>query len=252
MELDLSDSVILLTGATGGIGELITQELSERGATVAVHYHGNEKKAQKLAEKAGNGAAPFRADLSKEDDCEALFRSVRRSFGKVDTLINNAGVFIASSIHDPEQWMKDWHRSIAIDLTAPAILCREALRYFEAEGKEGRIINIASRAAWRGDTPEHLDYASSKGGLIAMTKSIARGWGAKGVKAFSVAPGFVRTPMAEEVIREKGEQHLLDELALERLTEPEDIAPTVLYLASGTMDHATGSTIDINGGSYVR
>ncbi len=85
-----------------------------------------------------------------------------------------------------------------------------------------------------------------------MTKSIARGWGKDNIKAFNVAPGFVRTPMADQVIREKGEDFLLQELSLNELTEPQDVAPTVLYLASGTMDHATGSTIDINAGSYVR
>lgn len=247
----MSGMIVLLTGATGGIGEAILHRSAEAGATVAVHYNKGSEKARELADRAGQGASSFQADLSDERETEELFGRVREHYGRVDVLINNAGVFIASGIDDPENWSRDWHRTLAINLTAPGILCREALRHFEERGG-GRIINIASRAAWRGDTPHHLDYASSKGGLIAMTKSIARGWGSAGVKAFSVAPGFVRTPMAEQVIQEKGEKPLLDELALEELTTPDDVAPTILYLASGTMDHATGSTIDINGGSYVR
>ncbi len=251
MQLDLTGRTVLLTGATGGIGEAILEQLVEAGATVAVHYASNEEKARELAHRAGNGSAPFRADLAYEAEAVALLGSTVDHYGRLDVLINNAGVFIASSVDHPQQWMADWHRTLAINLTAPGLLCREAIRHFREQGG-GRIINIASRAAHRGDTGDHLDYASSKGGMIAMTKSIARAWGKDNIKAFSVAPGFVRTPMAEQVIAEKGEKPLLDELALNELTEPGDIAPTVLYLASGTMDHATGSTIDINGGSYVR
>lgn len=251
MEFDLTDKTVLLTGATGGIGEAILRSLARAGATVAVHYSSNEEKALKLANEAGNASATFRADLAHEEEAGGLFPAVLDHYGKVDALINNAGVFIASAVDDPQRWIQDWHRTMAINLTAPAILCRHAIDHF-IEENGGRIINIASRAAWRGDTPQHLDYASSKGGVIALTKSIARGWGREGVKAFNVAPGFVRTPMAEQVIAEKGEGHLLEELSLSELTQPEDVAPTVLYLASGTMDHATGSTIDINGGSYVR
>ncbi|MFB6258596.1 MAG: SDR family NAD(P)-dependent oxidoreductase [Flavobacteriales bacterium] len=251
VDLDLTERTVLLTGATGGIGEAILRLLSRAGATVAVHYSSNGEKARDLAKEAGNGSAPFQADLAREEEAGALFGRVLEHYGKVDVLINNAGVFIASPVNDPQRWVRDWHRTMAINLTAPAILCRNAIQHF-LDQNGGRIINISSRAAWRGDTPEHLDYASSKGGMIALTKSIARGWGREGVVAFNVAPGFVRTPMAEQVTQEKGEGHLLEELSLSRLTEPEDLAPTVLYLASGTMDHATGSTIDVNGGSYVR
>ncbi len=250
MRLDLSDKIVLLTGASGGIGQAIFTHLASAGAVVALHYFRNNKKVEELAYRENNGSVPFQADLEDEVQVEALFARVLEHYGKVDVLINNAGVFIPSSIDRADEWFRDWQRTLAINLTAPGILCREAIRHFR-EQNEGRVINIASRAAWRGDTPEHLDYAASKGGLIAMTKSIARGWGRDGIKAFSVAPGFVRTPMAEEEIRDN-ERELKEQLALSELTVPADIAPTILYLASGTMDHATGSTIDINGGSYVR
>jgi len=97
-----------------------------------------------------------------------------------------------------------------------------------------------------------LAYAASKGGLVSLTKSIARAYGKNNIKAFSIAPGFVRTPMAEEFINQNGEDKVVGEIALPKLTEAEDIAPTAVFLASGFMDHATGSTIDINAGSYMR
>jgi len=140
---------------------------------------------------------------------------------------------------------------LQVNLTAAAILCRAAIRHFLNQGG-GRIINIASRAAFRGDTPDHLAYAASKGGLISLTRSIARGFGRKGIKAFAVAPGFVRTEMAQEYFDQHGEEGVLAELSLPILTEVSDVAPFVVLLASGLADHATGSTIDINAGSYIR
>jgi 3-oxoacyl-[acyl-carrier protein] reductase len=115
----------------------------------------------------------------------------------------------------------------------------------------GRIINISSRAAFRGDTAEYMAYAASKAGVSALTKSIARAYGKDGIKAFNIAPGFVRTEMAKDFIEQYGEEFATSDIALERLTEPKDIAPMVTFLASGLADHATGCTIDINAASYV-
>ena len=115
----------------------------------------------------------------------------------------------------------------------------------------GRIINIASRAAFRGDTKDYLAYAASKGGMVSLTRSIARAWGKQGIVAFTIAPGWVMTDMAKQFIAQNGDEVVLNELALAELTQPSDVAPTVVFLASGLSDHATGCTIDINAGSYV-
>ena len=133
---------------------------------------------------------------------------------------------------------------------AAALLCARAIPQFETRGG-GRIINISSRAAFRGDQPDYIAYAASKGGMVALTRSIARGFGKQGVVAFNVAPGFTRTAMAQDFIDQYGEDYAVSDIALTRLTEPKDIAPTVVFLASGLADHATGATIDINAGSYV-
>jgi NAD(P)-dependent dehydrogenase (short-subunit alcohol dehydrogenase family) len=140
---------------------------------------------------------------------------------------------------------------MAVNLRAVDLLSRLAVRHFlQRDG--GRIINVASRAAFRGDTPEYMTYAASKGGVVALTRSIARGFGKAGICAFALAPGFVRTEMAQEYIDAVGEDHVADDLALDRLTEPADLTPLVILLASGLADHATGSTFDLNAGSYVR
>jgi NAD(P)-dependent dehydrogenase (short-subunit alcohol dehydrogenase family) len=137
-----------------------------------------------------------------------------------------------------------------VNLRAPELLCRHALPHFRERG-DGRIISVASRAAFRGDTSDYVTYAASKAGLVALTRSIARGFGDDGVKAFTLAPGFTRTDMARDFIDTYGEEHATSDLALDELTEPEDIAPFVVFLASGHADHATGATIDVNAGSYV-
>lgn len=113
------------------------------------------------------------------------------------------------------------------------------------------MVHISSRAAFRGDTTAYMAYAASKGGMVSLSRSIARGYGKQGIKSFVVAPGFIQTDMAQQFIDVYGEQFVLDDLALDTLTQPKDLAPTVIFLLSGWMDHATGCTIDVNAGSYV-
>jgi 3-oxoacyl-[acyl-carrier protein] reductase len=252
MKLNLSDKVILLTGATSGIGQAAVIALSEAGATIAMHYSTNDKAVRSMRDNLGNDSDFFCADLSDLQQTENLFNQVMSKYGKIDVLINNAGVYFPSPISkSSEVWINDWNKTLNVNLTSAALLCKLVIPEFILN-RGGRIINIASRAAFRGETEEYFAYAASKGGLVSLTKTIARNYGKESIKAFTVAPGFVRTKMAESFIRVHGEQKVLDELSLLKLTEPDDVAPTILYLSSGTMDHATGSTIDINAGSYLR
>jgi NAD(P)-dependent dehydrogenase (short-subunit alcohol dehydrogenase family) len=165
--------------------------------------------------------------------------------------VNNAGIAINMPAGMPtDAWSEAWNTTMAVNLRAVELLSRLAIDHFQ-QHDGGRIINIASRAAFRGDSPEYMSYAASKGGVVALTRSIARGYGKAGVCAFVVAPGFVRTEMAQEVIDEHGEDRVTGDLALDRLTEPADVTPLVVLLASGLADHATGGTFDVNAGSYV-
>jgi 3-oxoacyl-[acyl-carrier protein] reductase len=250
LEINLSGQTVLVTGASRGIGAAIARRLAASGARVAIHYGKSRERAEALAQEISGRA--FAADLASPEACATLWEAVIREYGVVHALVNNAGVALGSPLSVPtERWLADWNQTLAVNLTATALLSRAALPHFESQ-HNGRIVNIASRAAFRGDTPDYLAYAASKGGMVAFTRSIARGFGKKGIKAFLLAPGFTRTEMAQDFIDQYGEAYATSDIALERLTEPEDIAPTVAFLLSGWADHATGATIDLNAGSYVR
>lgn len=251
MNIDLSGMHILVTGASGGIGKAIARSLADSGATVGIHYNRSSESAHALVKELGHDAQAFQADLSVPEECSRLFPDVLETFDTIDVLVNNAGIIISSPLDTTEdQWLGDWNKTLMVNITAVGILCRAAINHFlTREG--GRIINITSRAAFRGDTPEFLAYAASKGGMVSLSRTIARGYGKQNIKSFVVAPGFVRTTMAQPHIEQYGESFVVNDLALDRLTEPADVAPTVVFLSSGLMDHATGCTIDINAGSYV-
>lgn len=251
MKISLEGQVILLTGSSRGIGAGIARALGECGATVALHYGRSEEKARKLAEEIGHNSKVFQADLGIPDACKNLFSRVVESYGRVDCLVNNAGIAIEMDEEgDFRQWLKGWQQTLQVNLLASAILSREAIGHFR-KNKAGRVIFISSRAAFRGDTPDFMAYAASKGGMVALHRSIARGYGKDNIKSFLVAPGFIKTDMAQQFIDQYGEDYILDDLALNQLTLPSDLAPTVCFLASGYMDHATGCSIDVNAGSYV-
>ncbi len=252
MKIDFEGRAVLVTGASRGIGAAIARAFAASGARVGVHYGRKRDEAEALAAEIGGGAQAFQADLASTEQTLRLWDEALGRFGAIPVLVNNAGVAFGSPPDgDTDQWLKDWEATMAVNSTAAALLCRSAIAHFQTTGG-GRIVNIASRAAFRGDTPDYLAYAASKGALVALTKSIARGYGQAGIMAFGVAPGFTRTEMAEEFIAQYGEAYAMQGAALPQMTRPEDIAPTVVFLASGLADHATGTTIDINAASYVR
>lgn len=252
MKIELSGTTVLVTGGSGGIGGAIARSLAEANATVALHYHRNRSGAERLVAQLGRKSQYFQSDLSLPENAFSLFHDVLEAYGAVDVLVNNAGVFKPSPLESNEEtWLGDWNRTIAINLTSAGMLCHAAIVHFKKRGG-GRIINIASRAAFRGETEDYLAYGASKGGLVSLSRSIARSFGKYNITSFVIAPGFVRTDMTAEYLDEHEHEVVERELALKRLTTPEDIAPLVTFISGGLMDHATGSTIDINAGSYMR
>ncbi len=251
MNIDLSGQRALVTGASRGIGMAIASALVASGARVAAHYVRGREGAE-AAIRGGPGCVTLAADLADTNAASGLVARASDALGGLDLLVNNAAVAIESSISKPvDAWLEEWNTTLAVNLTAAAILAREALAPFRDAGG-GRMVFIASRAAFRGDTPDYIAYAASKGGMVALARSIARGMGREGVKAFVVAPGFTRTEMAEPFIAEYGIEYAMRDMVLDRMTEPRDIAPLVVFLASGLADHCTGTTIDVNAASYVR
>lgn len=252
MYINLSGLNILVTGASRGIGKAVATKLAEAGATIAVHFNKNVREAENLAHILGNGSRAFQADFSKPDEAAKLFERVSLEMGSVEILINNAGIAKAADINaKDDDWFDSWNETMMTNLHSPAILCKKMVQHVLSRKASGRIINVTSRAAFRGEEADYMAYASSKAGLVSLTRSICKSFGKQGIKAFVIAPGFVRTDMAKEFMMKYGEEHAKGDLALERLTEPKDIAPLITFIASGMADHATGATFDINAGSYL-
>jgi NAD(P)-dependent dehydrogenase (short-subunit alcohol dehydrogenase family) len=227
--------------------------LADAGAEVVLHYGRSRDRAEALADEVGRERCTLvRADLDDETAMPGLWRDALAWKGRIDVLVNNAGIYVPGAIDDDfETWAEVWSRVLRVNLASAAHLCREAVRHYR--GRDGGIIvNIASRAAFRGDAPDYSAYAASKGGMIALTRTIARAWGGDGVLAYAIAPGFVGTEMAEEFFAAHGKEPVVREIPLGDVAPPEDIANVVTFLASGAAPHATGTTIDINGASYVR
>jgi NAD(P)-dependent dehydrogenase (short-subunit alcohol dehydrogenase family) len=232
----------LVTGTTRGIGEKIVAELRSQGARVVGHGtrdHGTDQIGADLAEPGAAG--------------QLWQQALDRLDGRIDVLINNAGVYEPVSLDASlDAWAAGWSRTMQINLQAAADLCRLAVLHFRARGGGGRIINVASRAAHRGDSPDHWHYAASKAGLLALTKSIARGYASEGILAFAIAPGFTMTGMAADYLESRGGEKLLAEIPLGRVALPEEVANAVAYLALTAPPSMTGSVLDLNGASYVR
>lgn len=249
--MNLKGQNILVTGASRGIGKSIAMHLLKANANVGIHYNKGAAEANDLKVKYPLSQT-FQADLSNMDEVELLFEKAIEYFGSLDTIVLNAGVFLPHSTEDRKaKWLDVWQRTMAINLGAAGLLTKMGIEHFKERGG-GRFVFIGSRAAFRGETEEYLAYAASKGGLTSLSRTVARSFGRYNIKSFVVAPGFTRTEMAEDAIRKYGEGNILSELALNEITTPEDIAPVVVLMCSGQMDHATGSTIDINAGSYIR
>lgn len=251
MNIDLNGKRILVTGASRGIGRAVAEQLIASGARVAVHYNQRRDTADAIAAQ-GDGCYALHADLADPAAAAELGADAIAALGGLDGIVNNAAIALASPVdREISEWVSDWNRTLSTNLVSAAVLSRIAIEDFRKHGG-GRIVFVASRAAFRGDAPEYQAYAASKGGMVSLSRSIARGFGQDGIVSFVVAPGFTRTDMAQPFIDDYGEAMAMKDIALDRMTEPGDVAPLVVFLVSGMADHATGSTIDVNAASYVR
>lgn len=232
---------ILVTGASRGIGAASYDLLKSRGHNVAGH---SSRGSDEL----------IAAELTDPNSPRKLWEAaLERLGGRIDALVNNAGVYEAVADDAPDaDWHAQWERTMRINLFASADLCRLAVQHFRDRGGEGRIVNVASRAGSRGDSPGHWHYAASKGAMIAMTKSIARGYAGEGILAFAVSPGFTVSEMTEEYLAGRGGAKILAEIPLGRVASTDEVAETIRWLATEAPASATGTNIDVNGASYVR
>jgi NAD(P)-dependent dehydrogenase (short-subunit alcohol dehydrogenase family) len=250
--LDLSGKRVLLTGGSQGIGAATVRALHEAGARIVFTYRSRTDLAQTLCAELGPAVSALRADLADADALAPLMDACLDRLGGIDVLINNAGIFAENPFEggDLEAWRFGWRRTFAVNLFAAADLAWLAIREMRRARTRGTIVNIASRAAHRGEL-RFADYGASKAALINLTKSIARACARDGITAFSVAPGFIATAMSAESLETEGAA-IAAEIPSGRIGTPEDVGGIIAFLASPLAAYATGATIDVNGGSYVR
>ena len=241
----------LVTGSTRGIGLAIAEALEARGMRVIRHGTRAE------------GENSIAADLGDPVATAQLWdQACAMAGGRVDVLVNNAGVFEASPIDNTDAyWLAEWERCLRVNLTSAAQLSRLAVRQWLKDGSgledaqqpvAGRLVNIASRAAFRGDSPDHWHYAAAKAGEVAMTKTIARAYAGQGILAFAICPGFTDSSMAGDYLASRGGPGLLADIPLGRVAQPAEIAAIAAFCATDAPPSMTGAVLDANGASYVR
>ena len=252
MNTALEGQTVLVTGASGGIGAAIVEQLAAEGARVGIHYGRDRSAAEALlARIAGNGFV-VQADLSSEDGPFQLWHQAMAEAGRIDALVNNAGIRTEISLDASQSnWKSAWQREFQINLFAAADLCKEAINHFKQHGG-GRIINIASRAGQRGYAADALPYGATKAALINLTKSIAGSCGADGVVAIAIAPGWVGTEMAQAFIATHGKQAAVADIPIGEIAQPGEIAELVAFALRRSQASLNGATLDVNGVSYLR
>lgn len=251
--MELSNQTALVTGASRGIGRAVAQKLAAAGAKVAVHYHCNRAAAEEtLNSLAGAGHVMLQADVSDPAEVEKLVSAAIAQLGRLDILVNNAGVFEDHPLAgvDYATWQAEWQKTITTNLIGPANVAYCAARYMIEHGG-GKIINVGSRGGYRGE-PDAPAYGASKAGLHAMSQSLAQHLGPYNIAVTAVAPCFVETDMTRAWIEGPQEQDIRRQSPLGRLATPEDVARTVLFLATPGSEYLTGAVVDINGASYLR
>ncbi len=254
---DLSGKTVVVTGASKGIGAATAAAMVAAGATVIAHYGGDRAGIEAALAGAGAGKAhALQSDFGNMAQVDAFWAQALAVTGRVDVLVNNAGIMRQSGgISDPvEEWDRVWAEAMAVNVYAPARLMRHAVNGWLAAGQKGAIIGIGSWVTTRGSSnPGAIAYAASKAAIAAATKTVARNYAARGILAYVIAPGVVRTRMSEEsAARTGGEAAVTATLPMGEWVPPAEIADLAVYLAGGTARHLTGSTIDMNGAAYIR
>lgn len=249
----LDGQTVLVTGASGGIGAAIVEQLVAEGARALIHYSRDAEGAQRLLERVGGQGWIVQGDLSDEAGPERLWQAaLERAGGRIHALVNNAGIRTEIPLDAPAaQWRAAWRREFQVNFFAAADLSREAVTHFRANGG-GRIINMASRAAQRGYAADALPYGTSKAALINLTKSLARSVAGEGIVAVAIAPGWVRTDMAEQFIAQHGEAAAVSDIPVGRMAAPAEVAELVAFTLRPSQASLNGATLDVNGGSYIR
>jgi 3-oxoacyl-[acyl-carrier protein] reductase len=248
----VTQRAVLVTGASRGIGRAVAQAFAELGDRVAVHHRGSPGLAgEVLAGLPGRGHVVVQADLADAGAVRQMVDQAHAGLGGLDVLVNNAGSYVPHPVTEVsyEQWQDAWRESLAVNLTGAANVTWCAVQYMKATG--GRIVNVTSRGAYRGE-PRHPAYGASKAGLNSFGQSMARALAPLGIAVASVAPGFVETAMARPDLDSAQGEEIRAQSPFNRVATTGEVAAAVVYLASEQAEWASGTVLDLNGASYLR
>ena len=250
---DLKNKSVLVTGGSRGIGAAIARAVGAAGGEVIVHCGRNSEAAEAVQRDIGGDRCHVvQADLAIPGEVERLWTEALAAAPGLNVLINNAGIFEDAPVEASlEDWRATWSKVMQVNLLAPADLCRAAILHFRGIGG-GKIINVSSRAAARGEAPDQMPYGASKGGLVTLTKTIARGYAGDGVLAFCICPGFTNTEMVSHSLDAAAIARVTSDIPLGDMAPPEEIGALAAFLCDDRVRHMTGATFDVNGASYVR
>lgn len=246
--MDMKDKIVIITGSTKGIGKEIALEFGRCGAKVVVSGR-NEDRANEVCEEiraAGGEAAAIIADVSKMDDAQALIDKSVETYGRIDVLVNNAGITRDNLIMRMKE--EDWNTVVDINLKG-TFNCVKSITRLMMKQRSGKIINITSVVGQIGNAGQ-VNYSASKAGIIGLTKSVAKELATRGITCNAIAPGFIETDMTD-VLDEKTREGLLTQIPLNRLGSVSDIARVTTFLASDAADYITGQTINVDGGMVM-
>lgn len=253
MTFDFNNKTVLITGSSRGIGAVTANRFAAAGAKVILHYNQDSKRAETIYKSLqGSEHYLLQGNFSTPEASADFCTRVISSHPKIDILVNNAGIYkpLPMIQANADDWYKNWQETISVNLDAAAMLCFAVGKEMVKNGS-GKIINVTSRGAFRGE-PNALAYGASKAGLNALSQSLAVALAPHNVFVFAVAPGFVETEMSAEQLEGTEGIAIRAQSPLNRVAKPEEVAHTILMLASEGSDFMTGSIIDINGASYLR
>lgn len=252
MNLNLKSKVALVTGGARGIGKAICRALAEEGVKVGVNYVSSKLAAEDVAKEIkerGGDAVAVQCDIGNGNDILPLFDAVEKELGPLNILVNNAAYCPSGPISSYTR--EEWERTFSINVTGAFLASQEFIKRLRERKAKGKIVNIASQAAFLGSTSGHLPYDSSKGALISMTRSIAREVAGEGINVNAIAPGMVMTEMVAEIWEKKKDSYL-SRIPMKRIAQPEEIANVAVFLASDASSFMTGTTLDVTGGLMMR
>lgn len=248
--IELKGRVALVTGGSRGIGKACCEAFARAGARVAVNYRLERPSAELLVERinnAGGEAFELAADVSIKEEAEMMVDETVDRYGRLDILVNNAGIWTTSPIEELSDL--EWRETLDINLTGTFNMIRAAVPHMK-EQQRGRIINISSTAGQRGEA-DHAHYAASKGGVIALTKSLAGELAPSGILTNCVAPGWVETDMSRATLEGDDGNRIRSQIPLGRAGTPDEIAGAVLFLASDLASFVNGEILNVNGGAVL-